>query len=49
MNEMLQITFNDSAFYTKSEYDGSIVNKCSQCDCRDDCSGVCDCIRDNRC
>ena len=48
MNDMLQITFNDSAYY--SESDIMVMSKCSKCDdCRPDCSGVCDCIPNNQC
>jgi len=50
MSEMLQITFDDSVFYTKADtMQGRIaVNSDSDCPCRD-CGGDCDCIGPNRC
>jgi len=47
MSELLKITFNDSVFYSKTEF-RKTINSDSDCDCRDWPSD-CPCIRDNRC
>lgn len=43
--DIMSLSFNDSDLMDDVMYAFSR----SQCDCRDDCSGHCDCIRDNRC
>lgn len=49
MNEMLNLSFNDSVYADETMFTCDCSGK--DCDCTDcrDCGDNCDCIRDNRC